>query len=89
VLTTIDRDELARACDLYTEANKLWAIYKEQPRVTHSIRGQEIKHCTASPTLGNSSITFGIGSPAERSRLKVTPQDTKKSKWSGLLQTNN
>jgi P27 family predicted phage terminase small subunit len=94
VLTTIDRDELTRVCDLYTEANKLWAIYKEQPRVTQSIRGQEINPAYRAALQGFADarkifVTFGIGSPAERSRLKITPQDTKKSKRSGLLQTNN
>jgi phage terminase small subunit len=66
VLTTIDRDELTRICDLYTEANKFWAIYKEQPRVTHSIRGPEInpayrQHRKASPTLARSSSPSASG----------------------------
>jgi P27 family predicted phage terminase small subunit len=94
VLTTIDREELARACDLYVAAQGLWEKYKAEPVVENKVRGREINPAYRAALQGFADarkilVTFGIGSPADRSRLKVALPTQQKTKWSGLLTGNN
>ena len=93
LLTRIDVDELAHACDLWAAATRLWETYKAEPIVTHPVRGREVNPAYRAALAGFESARkvfrqFGVGSPGERSRLKVVEPDKKKSKFSGLI-TNN
>jgi len=91
LVTKVDVAELATACDQWAAADREWAKYIEQPEVTHPIRGKETNPAMrASLALRESARKvfrqFGIGSPAERSRLKVVePVKQKKAKFAGLI----
>jgi P27 family predicted phage terminase small subunit len=89
LLTVQDTATLAKACDLTVQGDKLWEIYKCEPMTT-GVQGAKVVHPAFRAALAAYDAAdkilrqFGIGSPAERSRLKAA-EAPRKSKWTGLL----
>ena len=90
LLTKIDVQDLADACQLWANADTLYAEYLKEPWKKSSVRGDEINPALRASLAQRAEARkvfrgFGIGSPAERSRLKVVEPVKKKSKFSGLI----
>jgi P27 family predicted phage terminase small subunit len=89
MLTKIDTHELAMACDQWAAACRLWESYKCEPFTKGGTGLLTINPAYRAALQGFEAARktfhgFGIGSPAERSRLRVA-EAPKKSKFSGLI----